>query len=146
MSSTNAPEGAFASVTGYVAWVRISHDEAEKLHGGKLDARRTYYAREDRASLESCETGTPCVVHTLEDLGPTSCSGCYESIDGQAPKGTRFTKGGVPIGCGCHECGHNGVRRERMYWPVEPHNGGFSGENAAYPLSGDKKRREEDGR
>lgn len=117
-SDTPATSGAVAP--GRVPWVRILHDEAEKLHGRKLDRRRAYYARENRSPLESLETGKPCVVHTLEDLGTTSCSGCYESIEGQAPKGTRFTKGGVPIGCGCHECGYTGLRRERIFMAVEP--------------------------
>lgn len=59
------------------------------------------------------------VVH-VEVYSMTTCSGCYEFIDGHPqPDSVYDKKWNIPLGVGCHECAYKGKVRMGMWIPVE---------------------------
>lgn len=67
-----------------------------------------------RARLRWCR-GRPGIVVTYT----TTCSGCYETVDGYPPSGYGYDeKNRCAIGMGCEECGFTGKRRVSHFVPL----------------------------
>lgn len=50
----------------------------------------------------------------------SSCTGCYESLDGHPVGEYPYDKkAGCHVGSGCHECGYTGKRRQAFWVPLE---------------------------
>jgi hypothetical protein len=73
----------------------------------KLDGRRNYKMIDG----ELCQ-----LIEPYTD----SCSGCYETVDGQNVFGYPYDeKAGCFLGSGCEECGYTGKRRYQYWMPIK---------------------------
>ncbi len=85
----------------------LAIEEAERLHGKRLDRRRKYFLWDDRVCVDGKFTN--------------SCSGCFESGEyGQNESYYEYDKKSqCHVGAGCSECGYTGKRVNHFPCPVE---------------------------
>lgn len=84
----------------------LSIEEAERIHGGRLDRRRKYFLWEDQVCIDGKCT--------------SPCSGCFESGEygGMEHLYDYDQKAQCRKGAGCSECGYTGKRITHFPYPA----------------------------
>lgn len=84
----------------------LTIQDAERLHGKKLDRRRKYFLWDERVCVDGKFT--------------VSCSGCFDAGDygGLAHNYEYDKKAQCRIGAGCSECGYTGKRISSFPCPI----------------------------